>query len=151
MPRTNMSKYGNWIHPLGENPQNKHCTSRTQTNLERFVGYHDKGYSQTQKESTDPRGEKSARKIKANDKTKYNNKKRIGIENKYRSITSSILPEEGYIYKTEKDYNDDTILGKAIRAIKGNKELKYVPTDMYIKYKEEKDKQIKIGKIKLKM
>ena len=69
-----------------------------------------------------------------------NNKYTNRFEHK-KTFKCSILPEEGYIYKKEMDVINHETLTKEIRAIRGNRELKYIPSDMYLRYKTEIDEK----------
>ena len=63
--------------------------------------------------------------------TKTNNSKWNKQDKKYA------LPAEGYIYKTKMETENKEKLDEAIRKIRGNKELRFIPTEEYIQYKDK--------------
>ena len=68
-------------------------------------------------------------KIRENSKRQSNNQKNL-IKRK------SVLPEEGYLYTKELNTTDNKELQKAVRAIRGNIEMKFIPSDTFLLYDE---------------
>ena len=48
----------------------------------------------------------------------------------------SILPQEGYLFSSKLDISNSNELNKTIRAIRGNREMKFIPSETYILYDE---------------
>ena len=84
------------------------------------------------------------RRIKVEKKKRY--------ENKIMKKSDYVLPEEGYLYPQDIDVKSKKELQRTIRIIKGNKEMKFVPPEIYMLYDElvkmkndEKKTKIKCG------
>ena len=60
--------------------------------------------------------------------------------NKNKDKKQHILPREGYIYEQKLRTDDKSEVDKAIRMIRGNKALNYIPTEKYIHYRERVNK-----------
>ena len=70
-----------------------------------------------------------------NKSSNYENRK--WIEQKKKNV----LLKEGYIFKEKIKTKTKNEIDKAIRKIRGNKELRYIPTEEYLRNKERIDVQ----------